>query len=311
MDKEQFFYKPHRVDEIIGSRAVKFASKDIAEKIIELSDEEALIIPNLVPNDYSGRINFLKRAPQVILYTGKNSAEAIKNKITPLKARKKAFNALRSDKKYCGYCWKSLRKNEHKRVTLVECIEGAKLFAYTEISGAQIEIAPYNDAVDVGYFGGKFKVKVSSRTPKHPRYEITLENVPVKKSRINPVIWTDITATHSCKILINDFSYRYVSSEDFCAHIIAAYIKLAKSLFYEEKNIVPLEFTPFALPSKITTSFYNKMQNQVMVEYSILGKKRRRPINKAEKEILLWELVKILGHDSTFYAKEKLTDYKW
>ena len=162
---------------------------------------------------------------------------------------------------------------------------------------------------DVNYFGGKFKVKVSSRTPKQPRYNITLESVPLVNSRNNPVTWTDITATHNCGIRENDFSYRYVSSENFCPHIIASYIKIANET--KGKSLVPLEFIPFPLPTEQTVELYNKMTNQMMVEYEYDKKKKKRPLNMAEKEILLWDLVKQEGYDNTFYATKKLTEYEW
>lgn len=206
--------------------------------------------------------------------------------------------------------WKSLRKNEHKRVTLVESIEGAKLFSYSKLANAPIVVKPFNVIWNLGFYGGKFKASVPSRDAKEQRYDMTLESVPVMQSKFNPIIWTDITANHYCEITGNDFSYRYVSSEDFCAHVIAAYIEMARQNRYDKKNIVPLEFMPFPMPSEEAVNFYNRLANNVMVQVED-GKRKKRPLNKAEKEILLWDLVKIRGHDRTFYAKKKLQEYNW
>ena len=311
MNKQEFFYKPKTAREILMNRDVRRESGNIAERVLCMRENEALIIPEIVPEDYEGRMRFLKRAPQVVLDTGKTAWDAMRSCNTPLKARRKAFNNLDRDEKYCGFAWKSLRKNEHKRASLVECIEGAKLFAWTELANAEIKITPYNNAGDAAYFGGKFKVKVSSRTPKQPRYELTLESVPIVASRQNPVVWTDITSAHYCGITGNDFSYRYVSSEDFCAHVIAAYLEIAREKRLDRGNLVPLEFVPFALPSEMAVGFYNRLTNSMMVEQAVDGKKRKRPLNKAEKEILLWDLVKIMGHDTTFYATKKFKEYDW
>ena len=38
---------------------------------------------------------------------------------------------------------------------------------------------------------------------------------------------------------------------------------------------------------------------------------KKRPLNEAEKEILLWGLVKKHGNNATFYATNKLQDYAW
>ena len=49
-----------------------------------------------------------------------------------------------------------------------------------------------------------------------------------------------------------------------------------------------------------------------MVEDEFQGKKRKRPLNKAEREILLWDFVRIMGPEATFGPKKKkLTEYKW
>ena len=312
MSKEEFFYKPKTANEILGNKSkVMFAESDIAECVLELYDDEGLIIPELVPEEFESRMRFLKKAPQVVLDTGESQFDAIKRKITPLEARRKASSNLKKDEKYCGLVWKSLRKNEHKRVSLVESMEGAKLFAYSKLAGALIDVKPYNAAANAGYFGGKFKVSVPSRGAKSERYEMTLESVPITQSKFNPVIWTDITANHYCGITGNDFSYKYVSSEDFCAHVIAAYIEMARQNRYDKKNIVPLEFMPFPMPSEETVKFYNKLLNNVMVQTFEDGKRRKRALNKAEKEILLWDLVKIEGHDKILYAEKKLQEYKW
>jgi len=312
MNKEEFFYRPKTAKEIVeGKRSIIYTDKNIAEKVLGLSANEALVIPALVPDNFESRMRFLKRAPQVILDVGESQFDAIKNYNTPLKARIKACSNLKKDEKYCGMVWKSLRKNEHKRVRLDDSIDGEMLFAWTQLSGGKMEAKAYNAVRNVGYYGGKFKITVPSRTPKHERYEITLESVPIMKSKFNPVIWTDITANHYCGITGNDFSYRYVSSEDFCAHVIAAYIELAKQNRYDRNNSIPLEFIPFPLVTEELVKNRNKIIWQVVVEYKADGKKKLRPANKADREILLWQIVNILGHDNTLYATKKFVDYEW
>ena len=311
MNKEEFFYEPRTVSEIHGGKYVSLAIDNIAERILQMREYEGLLISPIVPEEYESRARFLKRAPQVVLDTGRNSFNAMRNGITPSKALKNACEKLDNDEKYCGIAWKSLRKNEHKRISLVDCIRGSKLFAYSELANAEISVKDYNELNDAAYMGGKFKVKVNSRTPKQPRYDLTIESVPVVRSVYNPVIWTDLTATHACGITENDFSYRYISSEDFCPHVIAAYLKVAKDA-KENGELTPVKFMPFPLPSELTVDFYNKLANQVMVREKIgENRRRKRPLNKAEKEILLWDLVKIMGPEATLQAKKKLANYEW
>jgi len=312
MNKQQFFHRPATAGEILGNKwHVSRAYSGIAERIIEMNEHEGLIIPQLVPEEYEGRMKFLKRAPQVVLDVGASQFDAINAGTTPQDAHKKAMGMLKKDEQYCGMAWRSLRRNEFKRVTLDESIKGTKLFAWTEISGNPIEAKAYNDA-NVDFYGGKFKLWVPSRTPKHGRYEMTAESVPVRKSKFNPVIWTDLTATHYCGVTGNDFSYRYVKSEDFCAHTVAALEHLAKTRFVISNDRVPYDFIPFPMPTQETVEYYNKLVNNVMVEDEFNGKKRKRPLNKAEREILLWDFVKITGYDAAFgHKSRKFREYKW
>ena len=39
--------------------------------------------------------------------------------------------------------------------------------------------------------------------------------------------------------------------------------------------------------------------------------KRPRRLIIREDEVLLWNLVRKLKHDKTFYAREKIKDYNW
>ena len=317
MNKQEFFQRPTTVAEILGGRMVRHASANIAEQVAELSVKEGLIIPEIVPEDYASRLKFLKRGCQVVLDVGKTEADSIRSGATPQIARQRAMSNLKPGQ-YCGLVWKSLRRNEWKRVTLDESIKGTKLFAWTELTGNHIEAEPYNDFINVGFYGGKFKFGVPSRTPKQERYRITAESVPIVQSKYNPVIWTDIGFTHHCEIVGNDFSYRYVKSEDFCAHEVAALEFLAKDEFrrngYVSKgNRIPFDFLPFPVPTEEMAQYHDKLMTQVAVQCRDAGgKQRKRPLNKAEREILLWDFVMIRGYGPTFGPKDKkIVEYGW
>jgi len=316
MKKQEFFYRPATVHDALGARKTSYASRNIAEKVAMLSEDECLIIPEIVPDGFESRLRFLKRGMQVVLDAGTMQSDAICRGITPKMAHKKAMSCLKPGQ-YCGLAWRSLRRNEWKRLSLDEAVKGTKLFAWTEITGNNIKAKPYNDCVDVGFYGGKFKFWVPSRTAKHQRYEITAESVPIKHSRFNHVIWTDICFTHYCGVVGNDFSFRYVKSEDFCAHEVAALEFLAKEEFRKEGyvsrgNRIPFDFLPFPIPTEETADYHKKLMCKVIVEHKEGKKTRKRLLNKAEREILLWDFVRIRGYEAAFGRKgKKITEYRW
>lgn len=91
MKKEEFFYKPKTMDEIFGNKSkVIFTDSDIAECVLELFDNEGLLIPEIVPEEFDSRLRFLKRAPQVVL-----DSEGCK---TPLTQGGRHFQTLRKTK---------------------------------------------------------------------------------------------------------------------------------------------------------------------------------------------------------------------
>ena len=125
----------------------------------------------------------------------------------------------------------------------------------------------------------------------------------------------NISTDHQCGS--KRFNIRYTYSEEketskvfnFCAHDIAGYLKIMDHYWNKDKNLVPLQMNQFAIPTQETANFYNKLSKNCLIQIS--EDKKPRKLNRSEKEILLWGLVHKLGHDKTFFAKEKLKDYNW
>ena len=68
----------------------------------------------------------------------------------------------------------------------------------------------------------------------------------------------------------------------------------------------------FAQPTQHAVDYYLNLCNNVLIETSDKsGRKTVRKLNVGEKEILLWALVQRDGHDATFWATEKVRDYRW
>ena len=65
----------------------------------------------------------------------------------------------------------------------------------------------------------------------------------------------------------------------------------------------------FAIPTQETVDYYVKLTDNCLIKTS--EDKNPRKLNSAEKEIMLWGLVKKLKHDDTFFAKDKVKEYNW
>lgn len=316
--KSRFFYRPKKLSEILGDREIlKPDRENLLDTILNLQPNQAVSIDYpIIPFGYSyeeGEFkdsqNFLKRGPQVNLYEPKSATEAIQKRLGPTRLRIEAFDSLDSNKQYSAYSWRGRRTGQKRRVHLVDCLEGAKLFAFTEHSKSlanKITMRDYQHARGVREQGGVFTFEVPSRTT-DSKYTVRLHSVPLPANKNEYAIWFDIAAVHSCEDLINRFSFRYGSKEEnFCGHIIAAYLHLSKRM-HREKGRVMLQ--PFALPTELAVDLYKKSQNRVVIKDN--RSKRRRPLNNAGIEILLWELVAKKQNKATFFARRKIQDYKW
>ncbi|MBW3011551.1 hypothetical protein KY311_00020 [Candidatus Woesearchaeota archaeon] len=320
MKRQDYFQRPELVRQIIGERTVYTPAKESLVDAIEgLKKNEAVVIDYaLVPEQYRDETHFLKRGDQVNLKRYETIDDAINDAKPMWRLRKEAFQNI-GDKEYCGYGFWGIRKREHKKVHLVDCIKGAKLLAFSIKSDKQkdqINVRKYEAAYAGKQRGGKYLVEVPSMT-EDKKYLVDLENVPFTRKRNKYSIIFDLSTRHGCEAFIaNAFHYRYSGSElAFCPHVIAAYHKLAKEE-WEKGNKTPMEVNPFAIPTKDTVDFYNKLTSQVMVKESYKddeGKERtkKRPLNKAEKEILLWKRVAKKGAMATFFSTSKIDTYEW
>jgi len=319
-NKNDYFKRPELVREIVDERQVVYSQREtLAEKIESLTKDQSLVIDyKIIPENYRNGAHFLKRGPQINLKRYRTLEEAINDSIPMWKLREQRFKQINKNKNYCGYGWWGIRKSrEFKKVHLVDCIKGAKLFVFSELSRKnedKTKVRRYDGHSKARKKGGKYLIEVPSMT-KQMKYLVNLEYIPITRKRNKYSIIFDLSTRHGCEAYVaNTFSYRYATSEvGFCPHIIAAYHKFAKEE-WDNGNKTPMQMNPFAIPTKQTVDFYNKLERQVMIKEYYYDKNRkmrskRRPLNKAEKEILLWKYVAAHGPKKTFYATEKLTKY--
>ena len=165
-------------------------------------------------------------------------------------------------------------------------------------------------------------IDVPSRTKGSGRIKFKLINVPVVDSAEKYKICLNIGSDHSCSSKRFNIRYRYTDDKEssgvinICAHEIAGYLQLIENLWENDKNIVPLQMSQFAIPTQLTVNYYLKLNNNVLIkDEGLKSKDKLRKPNRAEKEIALWALVQELRHDETFFAKSSrdgnLKDYKW
>lgn len=334
MEKKEFFREPG-IEAILKDKTRIIKPGSLITVIERLRLNQSFIIdypvipeksPQKIPYtdlEDEGELSqrFLKRGRCLDLNNNKTTLEeAICNEKRPLDIRRKLFNNLKIDEyEVAAYGYWGIRKRQHRRIHLVDCIKGARLFAYSELNRDEKErivIRKYEllgkDEEDKVGLGADVIMEVPSEQINKEPYDVTLRSVPVLKNKDKYAIVFDFDADHTCKFRVTRVSGGYTAREqlqDF--HIIAAYLEFAHHEIRGNSNVIPLEQCPFAMPTQKTVDFYNKLNRNTAIQYIDRGKKVRRALNRAEKEILLWRFVEKYGHDETFYATRKLKDYKW
>jgi len=317
MPKKDFF-KESTISEIEEKTLV-------GKHVDELDSREYVILASslIIPKGYKSARKFMKHGPEVKPRRIYNLEQAVREIRTPVQLREEAFNKIKNSF-YCGYTFMPTGKDQRKRkVSLVECLEGARISAYAhQVPGTEIKIKPYDDAKRVRQDGAEIIVDVPSRETKQPRVKFKLTSVPIIDSPEKYLISLGIGSNHSCRSKRFNIRYRFSDDKEgsgivnICAHEIAGYFAIIDYYINNKKNLVPLQMSQFAIPSQETVDFYLKLGNNVLVKDQILKTKDKlRKPNRAEKEIALWSFVKKLGYDRTFYSKGSrdgnLVDYNW
>jgi hypothetical protein len=289
-----------------------------------LGDEEYAVVPEFVPRGFESARKFMKHGREVKLRRMYTVEQASKYGKTPVQMREDAFNFMKGHN-YCGYSFMPIGKDSRKRkVNLVECLEGARIFAYANPNQglSSIKVKHYSDAKRVRREGAEVVMEVPSRTKGERRMQFKMINVPFVDSFEKFAIAQNLGSDHSCGSKRFNIRYRYSDDKEcsgivnVCAHEIAGYHQLVQDVWDEDKNIVPLQMSQFAIPTQETVDYYLKWENNVLVkDESLKVKDKLRKPNRAEKEIALWALVEGWGHDRTFFAKQSrdgsLQNYDW
>ncbi len=320
MVKKQFFREQTKAQ--IKKKDLARIRGNLVETILDLRPHEFVIISPLVPRGFESARKFMKYGRDVKLRRAYSLDQAIKMNKTPVDLRTEAFNSLGRGY-FCGYTFLPLSKDKRTRkVSLIECMEGARIFAYSHQQNVPIKVKPYADAGAVRKEGAEVVAEVPSRREGERRIQLKLISVPFVDSPKKYGIVLGIGSDHSCPSKRFNIRYRYVDDKEssgilnMCAHEIAAYHELIQQEWNENKNLIPLQMCQFAIPSQLGVDYYLKWENNVLVkDRSLKCKDKLRKPNRADKEIGLWMLVRNLKHDKTFFSKEGrdgfLRDYNW
>jgi hypothetical protein len=335
MEKKTFFKTP-TIGQIKKNKTICEITNNLIENILSLKkNQTAILNVNLIPKQYRNSKHFLKHGPEVKVREYSSLKDALTKRITPVKLREEAFNKIKNPI-LSGYSYKPIIGNDKRtrKIQLVDCINGAKIFGYTyqDILGCpSIDFEKnYKDATGVQKDGSNIIAWVPSTSKNQPRYKIKLSSVTVEDTQRKWGLAYNLFSNHSCDEKTYNIRYKHKDQnelsnvEKFCQHDIAMYHAILDNYVNEKKNWIPLEQSIIAIPTQFTVDFYNKLNNQCLIKEK---NKQPKKLNKAHKEILLWGLIykmqekyqkeialgnkAINGHDKTFFATDKLRNYKW
>lgn len=336
MSRQKQFFRESTKAEIKRKSYIDFKELGDLPIIASLDPNEYTIVPDFIPRGYESYRKFMKHGPEVQIKRIFTLEQAVRLGKTPVQLREEAFDAIKGYN-YCGYTilpimptektGPELRIDERKRkIPLVECVEGARIFAYARQTGVPLKVNPYPDAKRVRIDGAEVIVDVPSRHMRGRftegmRMQFKLMSVPFFDCREKYAISFNIGSDHSCPSKRFNIRYRYTDDKEssgivnICAHEIAAYLELIQQQS-DKKNIIPLQMCQFAIPTQETVDYYLKWENNVLVkDESLKAKDKLKKPNRAHKEIALWALVHSLKHDATFYSRASrdgnVQDYNW
>ncbi len=327
MSTKKYFFKEDTKSEIAEKNFI-----NLGENWLELLSELAFsdnytIIPAKISGNDEIQRRFIKHGRELKLERTYSCLDASKSK-NPLTLMREATKDLGKFSPSC-YSFKPYfgTDTRTRRVSLVDCVYAARLYAMSEqIDGEKIIVKPYEDAAIVRKEGAQIYVKIPSTTSEEEPHEFIFNFVPINKNRKNnnKVTWLKLSSDHVCNYKrFRELKYNFEDSNsssktnEFCFHEIAGYLGIID--FFKngkKKNLIPLNMSPFAIPSLDTALFNVALENNLLIyDETIDSKNGLRKPKIADKEIFNWARVNSLGYNFTFFADKKrdgdLRDYRW
>ncbi|MDP2925761.1 MAG: hypothetical protein Q8N99_05305 [Nanoarchaeota archaeon] len=243
------------------------------------------------------------------------------------------------DIKFIGYSWIPVFGNDKEKrvVNLDTSIRGSKRFSYAEnysvykgpkgIEKFGIEVVNvYDDAEIVRKQGAFAIVLVPAESEKTPRYRFKLVHVPILPNNPSHELNYNLATVMSLRSEVTfrdddeayvgrtphdifiglEYKFRQSREENpvlrFSPLDVAGYLGIVKQQLTEKHNQTPLQYNPFALPSKHWARFSVKCDSNVLVyDPSLSSKDKLRHLHLAEKCILYARAIGHFGHDDISY----------
>lgn len=169
----------------------------------------------------------------------------------------------------------------------------------------------YEDNQNVYRIGSAHEILVPSRTKNKPRYKITAKNVPILDNNHKILLGFNQDFSYT-GILPGIKAYDELIFENIShgfkvpvyPHQIAANYELINHLY--KKSKIPFEVSKVFMFSKEASIFYDKLENNVLVE----DDKKLRNLYRSEKSILLARFIKAMGQANSIRDKARDGDIK-
>ena len=353
MASKKEFFRKRTAAQIMKGKELLYTSDrlNLAEQVERLSENEVLVITdNIIPKKYYPRESgnellyertfanskFLKHGTEVKPRRSYSLEETIRNRKLPFQQRREAMEALAgydSAQFYSGYTFRPATDtgdSRARKLSLVQCVDGAALFAYAMNNTGGFEVknrGTIEKAKKAEKEGSTFELSVPSRREKKGRYKVIWDSVATIDSQEKYAIANRARPAHQCDYLTyKNMRYKFISDKEssdiinICAHDIAAYLGIIENQKDESFNLIPLQMSWIAIPTQYTVDMLKKARNQAVLQYKdAKGKERYAPLNQAEQEIFLWNLTHREirnnpgheGYDKLWFAKEKITNYRF
>jgi len=235
---------------------------------------------------------------------------------------------ISEDEIYNGLAYAGMRSRQRRVVTLVEAIEGLKLFTYADISRHphdKITFKRYTPERRGKIKGVTYKVEIPSRSPNQEgqpkNYQFWMHHVPLPDADSRYIVWTEEhaqggQAENAEYHIDNEF---VLDPFVWSAHAQAAHMAIAHSLAHPPKSQEP-QFLDMPVP--LITQFmvekvYNILRTRVLlaVHDDETKRTRKQALNEAQLEIMLWKAVARYGYERTLDIDPKtqpaIQDYAW
>ncbi len=299
MAKRTFFRQPSISEIFEGKHKLEVNERsELVAMINSCMPSFALYVDfSILPKHYNHAKYFLKY--------GNEAMAGNEVHIPPRKAIAMALDYAESP--FASFAVRSRVDNTTVTRTLLDtCMQGMKLYAYS-VNNAPITVEGLYRMPKIADSGAEFVVSVPSEEMHGHRHNVRFTNVPLYDNYQKKRLWTDIGAVCDCDFSRWWITSRYTKERLFCQHAVAAYFAVAFEAF-KKGYATPSQSVPFPVFSEEAANFWNKMRHNVVANKG----QQRKPLNAAERSLLLGEYIKSHGvKEALYHGGKKAAEFSW